>query len=362
MRVPIFLFAAFIVGMSLADLAAFTRSQKRLSADECGAAAAPPSVEQPAEGSSRYSSASSGRTTWMRTVQALRDKEIEVRKQSVMDNLPLRNKWSSEGAGSGQHGGHPTYKDESVLDMCFGAGQETMISTKEVASANLVSDKTVRRARFCVAHTLKEKSYQHIEELIGDAVPPPEFSVIKFSWDETPQRLALAPAELLEFIGPEMWARAQGRLQVVQSKANNFRGSAQAGSLSALTVQIMQRSSHVRFGHDMKYTGSLIHPAKIIETNSAANIGNALCDTSVLTVQFLQKAMFSILCSCYVHFVQSKSRTIYMLVMGSVVYMLVAYYLHVSARLLFCLNIFCWPPFREWCVLRRVGTLLLRLL
>ena len=47
MRVPIILFAAFIVGMSLADLAAFTRSQKRLSADECGAAAAPPSVPGP---------------------------------------------------------------------------------------------------------------------------------------------------------------------------------------------------------------------------------------------------------------------------------------------------------------------------
>ena len=119
MRVPIFLFAACIVGMSLADLAAFTRSQKRLSADECGAAAAPPSVEQPAEGSSRYSSASSGRTTWMRTVKALQHKAIEVRKQRIMDNLPLRNKWSSEGAGSGQHGGHPTFKDESVLDMCI---------------------------------------------------------------------------------------------------------------------------------------------------------------------------------------------------------------------------------------------------
>ena len=108
--------------------------------------------------------------------------------------------------------------------MCFASIGDSFVSASEVSVGNAFPRQTANRARFCVGHALKDQSFDRIEQCCCDAGPSAELSVIKFSWDETPQRVALAPTELEDLLGQTMWERVQDRAGAVAAIIKTISG------------------------------------------------------------------------------------------------------------------------------------------
>ena len=145
------------------------------------------------------------------------------------------------------------------------------------------------RARHAVADVLKQESFQHVEGLRTRAsCPMSRFGVIKLTWDETPQRVSQSVDEMEKLFGVDLWDRLKPRAWE-EAPRKPFQGGTAAGSKSTVTVQIMQKSSHIRIGRLMEFTGPLFHPLKVIETNSASNIMRGLCESSPFTTDFLRE-------------------------------------------------------------------------
>ena len=209
---------------------------------------------------------------------------------NVTSQYPIHGAMFAGGSRCRTQGGRPSFKDASLLDMAFSSiTNSRLMPTRETACEQLSSTRTVNAVRTATAHVLKEESFSKIETLqTRKSCPESRFGVVKLTWDETPQRISLRSVDMEKLFGTNMWKRLEPGAQLEEEQPF-FSGGTASAHLSTVTVQIMQRSAHIRMGHLMDFTGPLFHPPKMIETNSASNIMASLCEASPLNLDFLQK-------------------------------------------------------------------------